>query len=48
MRRSLTLVRETLTALTDADLDAVRGAAIPTLDVLACLSLDRTCIKTTV
>jgi len=42
----LTLSRETLTELSATDLAAVAGAALPTLDVLACLSLDHTCIKT--
>ncbi|HEV2890018.1 MAG TPA: hypothetical protein VGX28_06545 [Frankiaceae bacterium] len=46
--RRLTLSRETLADLTPEDLGSVRAAgAIPTVDVLMCLTIDRTCILTT-
>lgn len=47
MNRRLTLRRETLADLTTDELAAVAGAAIPTLNVLMCLTLHRTCILTT-
>lgn len=51
MTRRLTLSRETLADLTPEDLASVGGAgeiaAIPTLNVLMCLTLHRTCIVTT-
>lgn len=48
MNRSLTLRRETLADLTTDELANVAAAgAIPTLDVLMCLTLHRTCILTT-
>lgn len=48
MRRRLTLSRETLPDLTPADLAAVQGAALPTLEVFLCLTIDWRCIVTTV
>ncbi|HEX8002707.1 MAG TPA: hypothetical protein VF519_08425 [Mycobacteriales bacterium] len=43
----LTLRAEPLADLTPDDLAAVHGAALPTLQVAMCLTIDRTCILTT-
>lgn len=39
MRRSLTLTRETLSALTDTELAGVAGAKVPTFPVNECLGI---------
>ena len=39
MPRRLTLTRETLSALTDTELHAVAGGAVPTKPIDACLNI---------